>query len=247
LLLGPSAQASDLETSDRRPLPARLGDFSLLVEPGVALALTSPQSDLFKTGGGQTVKALWVANEYMNVGPSATFVTLPTEAPHGEAGAAWTFGASVRFRLFRNTPERFLGMSPWVDFDALYVRTGGLHRTGFAAAAGWSVPLGKARVVWLGPFARYLHVMQEARPGFDGRDAKLLTVGLGLEVGLGAERESAVAAAKIRTVDRETMVCPDRDDDGILDPVDRCPDVPGAQDRWGCPAYQKLVLDNGSR
>jgi outer membrane protein OmpA-like peptidoglycan-associated protein len=242
LLLGRSAQASDLETSDRRPLPARLGDFSLLVEPGVALALASPQSDLFKTGGGQTVKALWVVNEYMNVGPSATFITLPTEASHGEAGAAWTYGATVRFRLFRNTPERFLGMSPWVDFDALYVRTGGLQRPGFAAAAGWSIPLGKARVFWLGPFARYLHVMQEGRPGFDGRDGKFLTVGLGLEVSLGAERERAVVAAEIRTVNRETIVCPDRDNDGTPDSVDRCPDVAGTMDNWGCPAYQKLVV-----
>lgn len=242
LLLGRSAQASDLETSDRRALPARLGDFSLLVEPGVALALTSPQSDLFKTGGGQTVKALWVVNEYMNVGPSATFITLPTEAPHGEAGAAWAFGASLRFRLFRNTPERFLGMSPWVDFDPLYVRTGGLQRVGFAAAAGWSVPLGKARVFWLGPFARYMHIMQEGRSGFDGRDAKFLTVGLGLEVGLGAERERAVVAAQIRTVNRETIVCPDRDGDGMPDRVDRCPDVAGTMDNWGCPAYQKLVI-----
>jgi len=242
LLFGGLAQASELETPDYRPLPARLGDFSLLVEPGVALALTSPQSDRFKTGGGETLKALWVVNEYMNVGPSASFLTLPAKADHGEAGAAWTFGASIRFRLFRNTPDRFFGMSPWVDMDALYVRTGGLQRPGIAAAAGWSLPIGKARVFWLGPFARYLDILQKDRPDFDNRDAKILVLGLGLEVGLGAERERAVIAAQVRTIDRETIVCPDRDHDGIPDNVDHCPDVAGPMDNWGCPPYKKLVV-----
>jgi outer membrane protein OmpA-like peptidoglycan-associated protein len=242
LLCGRFALASEEGSSDYRPLPARLGDFSLLVEPGVALALTSPQSDLFKTGGGETLKALWVVNEYMNVGPSVTFLTLPSEAAHGEAGAAWTFGPSLRFRLFRNTPEKLLGMSPWVDADALYIRTGGLHRAGIAAAAGWSIPIGRARVFWLGPFVRYLHIMQGDRPGFDSRDAKILIVGLGLEVGLGAERERAVVAAQARAIFRETIVCPDRDQDGVPDNVDRCPDVAGPMDNWGCPAYKKLVV-----
>jgi len=242
LALSGFAQASEVEARGYRPLPARPGDFSLVVEPGVALSLTSPQSELFKTGGGQTVKALWVVNEYMNVGPSASFVTLPAVSAQGEAGAAWSFGASVRFRLFRNTPQRLLGMSPWVDADALYIRTGGLQRTGIAAAAGWSVPVGQARVFWLGPFVRYLHIMQEARPGFDGRDAKILSVGLGLEVGLGTERERAVVAAEIRTVERETLVCPDRDNDGVPDSIDRCPDVTGPVDNWGCPAYATLVV-----
>jgi outer membrane protein OmpA-like peptidoglycan-associated protein len=223
-------------------LPARPGDFSLLVEPGVALPLTSPQLDLFKTGGGQTVKALWVVNEYVNLGPSATFLTLPTEAAHGEAGAAWTFGGSVRFRLLRNRPEKLLGMSPWVDADALYVRTAGLNRAGFAAAAGWSIPIGKARVFWLGPFARYLHIVQGDRPGFDSRDAKILSVGLSLEVGLGAERERPFVAVQVRTIDRETIVCPDRDHDGVPDNIDRCPDAAGPIDNWGCPPYKKLVV-----
>lgn len=237
------AGASEVELSDDRPLRTRPGDFSLLVEPGVALPLTSPQSDLFRTGGGQTVKALWVVNDDMNAGPSATFLTLPAEAAHGEAAAAWAFGASVRFRLFRNAPKRLLGMSPWIDADALYVRTGGLHRLGIAAAAGWSIPVGAARVFWLGPFVRYLHVMQEDRPGFDGRDAKVLSVGLGLEVGLGTQRERTAVALQVHTVDAAAMGCLDRDQDHVPDVVDRCPDAAGTLDNWGCPSYEKLVVE----
>jgi outer membrane protein OmpA-like peptidoglycan-associated protein len=220
-----------------------MGNFALQVEPGVALPLTNPQSGIFKTGGGQTLKALWVVNDALNIGPSATFLTLPTETAHGEAGTAWTFGGSVRFRLFRNAPEKLLGMSPWVDADALYVRTGGLNRLGLAAAVGWSVPIGEARVFWLGPFARYLQIMQQDRPGFDSRDAKILSLGLSLEVGLGAQREVAAAQVpEVRTIDREVIVCPDRDHDGLPDNVDRCPDVAGPVDNWGCPAYKKLIV-----
>lgn len=242
LFVGPFVQASEVNLSDTRPLRTRPGDFVLLVEPGVAIPLTSPQSDLFKVGGGQTIKALWVVNENMNAGPSATFLTLPSEADHGQAGVAWTFGGSVRFRLFRNSPAKLLGTSPWVDGDALYVRTGGIHRLGIAAGAGWSVPIGPARVFWLGPFVRYLHIMQERRPGIDDRDAKIVSLGLSLEVGLGTERERAVVVAQVRTINRQDIVCPDQDQDGVPDSVDRCPDVAGPIQDLGCPPYKKLVV-----
>jgi outer membrane protein OmpA-like peptidoglycan-associated protein len=243
LLFAPIARASDVETTSYNPLPARIGDFALKVEPGVALPLTHPQSQIFKTGGGETIKALWVVNEYMDVGPSATFLALPTESSGGEAGTAWTFGGSIRFRRPRNAVQTFMAISPWADADALYVRTGNLNRAGFAAAAGASVPIGKARVFWIGPFARYFQIMQRDRPGFDSTDAKILSLGVSLEVGLGVERERAVlAAAQVRTVEKETFICPDRDHDGIPDNVDHCPDVAGPMDNWGCPPYKKLVI-----
>jgi outer membrane protein OmpA-like peptidoglycan-associated protein len=243
LLSGRVAQATDVDSSGYNPLPARIGDFALKVEPGVALPLTQPQSQIFKTGGGETIKALWVVNEFMDVGPSATFLALPTETSGGEAGTAWTFGGSIRFRRPRNAVQTFLAISPWADADVLYVRTGGLNRAGFAAALGVAVPIGKARVFWIGPFARYFQIMQRDRPGFDTTDAKILSLGVSLEVGLGVEREPAVvAAAQVRTIDKETYICPDRDLDGIPDNVDHCPDVAGPMDNWGCPVYKKLVI-----
>jgi outer membrane protein OmpA-like peptidoglycan-associated protein len=243
LQFSPIAQASEVEASGYKPLPARIGDFALKVEPGVALALTDPQARIFKTGGGETIKALWVVNEFMDVGPSATFLTLPTEASGGEAGTAWAFGGSLRFRRPRNATQTFLAISPWADADVLYVRTGERNRPGFAAAAGVSVPIGRARVFWIGPFVRYLQIMQRERAGFDNNDAKILSIGVSLEFGLGVERERAVVAAtQVRTIDRETFFCPDRDQDGVPDNVDHCPDVAGPMDNWGCPAYKKLVV-----
>jgi outer membrane protein OmpA-like peptidoglycan-associated protein len=243
LLFAPIAHASEAEASGYNPQPARIGDFALKVEPGVALPLTNPQSRIFKTGGGETIKALWVVNEYMDVGPSATFLTLPAEASGGEAGVAWAFGGSLRCRRPRNAPETFLAISPWADVDVLYVRTGERDRAGIAAAAGVSVPIGEARVFWIGPFVRYFQIMQRDRLGFDSDDAKILSLGLSLEVGLGLERERAVVAAtRVRTVESETSSCPDRDQDGVPDNMDRCPDVAGPLDNWGCPAYKKLVV-----
>ncbi len=246
LLVAPFTQASEAETSGHNPMPAQVGDFALKVEPGVAFPLTDPQSQLFKVGGGQTIKALWTLNRYLDIGPSATFMYLPAETSPNNAGTAWTFGGGLRVKRPHDAPghDAVSAISPWADADALYVRTGGLNRAGFAVAAGVSVPIGEARVFWVGPFVRYLHIMQEpTRTGFDNHDAKILSLGVSLEVGTGIQRErEAVAAAEVRTINQETFFCPDRDNDGIPDNVDRCPDVAGPMDNWGCPAYQRLVV-----
>jgi outer membrane protein OmpA-like peptidoglycan-associated protein len=243
LLFTHFSYAAEADTAGDAPLPGRIGDLALKLEPGVALPLTSPQSRIFKTGGGETIKALWVVNEYMDVGPSATFLALPSETTGGEGGTAWTFGGSLRARRPRNAAVEFLGISPWFDADILYVRTGHLNRPGFAAAVGVSVPVGRAHLFWVGPFARCFQIMQRERRGFDNNDAKILSLGLSLEVAMGPERRSAVTGpAEVRTVERDVFICPDRDGDGIPDNVDHCPDVVGPMDNWGCPTYKKLVI-----
>ena len=248
LLLAPFAQSAD-QPSLGKPLPAEPGDFSLKIETGVVIPLTTPQSQLFAVGGAQTIKGLWALNQYLDLGPSVSFMALPTQATLSNPGTAWTFGASLRLKRPHATPDddRFFGISPWVDVDALYVRTGPLNRPGFAAALGASIPLGEKRVFWIGPFARYTHIIQLDRPGYDNHDAKMLTIGLSLEIGSGVEREREVVAAlppEIRTINTKTEVftCPDRDQDGIPDNVDHCPDVAGPMDFWGCPAYKKITV-----
>jgi hypothetical protein len=42
LFLAPAAEAADGGTPDRNPLPSRAGDFSLKVEPGVAVPALPP-------------------------------------------------------------------------------------------------------------------------------------------------------------------------------------------------------------
>ncbi|MDP1829203.1 MAG: OmpA family protein [Archangium sp.] len=230
-----------------KPLAAEAGDFALKIETGVVIPLTTPQSQLFVVGGAQTIKALWTLNPWLDLGPSVTFMALSSQANLANPGTAWTFGASLRLKRPHHTPDddTFFGISPWVDVDALYVRTGPLNRPGFAAAVGASIPLGEKRVFWIGPFARYTHIIQLDRPGYDNHDAKLLTVGLSLEIGSGIEREHqhvAALPAEVRTVTTESFSCPDRDTDGIPDNIDHCPDVAGPMDFWGCPAYKKLVV-----
>lgn len=250
LMMASAAHAQEGVEDDPRRLPARAGSFALKIEPGVAVPLSSPQARLFDVGGGQTVKALWALSPYWDIGPSVTFLALPAADGVSEAGTAWTFGGGVRLKRPHHAPDHdsFLAISPWVDVDALYVRTAGLNRPGFAAAVGLAVPLGADRTFWLGPFVRYLQILQGTPSGFDNRDARVLSVGLSLEVGSRVRRETRHVAAHVAPdvsateVAKETPPCPDRDGDGVPDQVDRCPDVPGTTAAFGCKNYEKIVV-----
>ncbi len=227
LLLAPFARADEASPPGPHLMPAWAGRLALTAEPGVAFPLTEPQSQLFDTGGGGTLKVLWSLSRHMRVGPSATFILLPSELSGDESGRAWAFGGSLRLQRPHASAEvgALRAISPWVDADALYVRTGGLDRAGFAAAAGLAIPIGAARAFWVGPFVRYFQILQFERTGFDNRDAKILSVGISLEVGSGVRR-----------------ACSDRDGDGVGDGQDRCPDVAGPSESWGCPPYEKVVV-----
>ncbi|MBN2195187.1 MAG: OmpA family protein [Polyangiaceae bacterium] len=247
LLSASAARGEELTTDGPERVPARAGTFTVKVEPGLAFPLTRPQSRLFDMGGSQTVKALWTLKPYLDLGPSVTVLALPAEAASREAGAAWTFGGGVRFKRPHHAPDRdaFYAISPWADADLLYVRTGELDRPGFAAAVGLSVPVGAARAVWIGPFLRYFQILQGTRSGYDDRDAKLLSLGLSLEVGSAVERERHTVVTdpvETRRVHPDPILCPDRDQDGISDHIDRCPDVAGPIENWGCRSYEKVVV-----
>ena len=227
------------------PLPARATDFALKLEPGVAIPLTAPQTDVYGVGGGQSFKALFGLTPYLDAGPSASFYLLPASADLAESGVVWGLGAGLRLKRPHDA-ESMHGVSPWLDADALYVRTGQLDRACFDIAAGLAVPLGEARAFWLGPFVRYLQVMQPERTGYDNGDAKILSVGVSLEVGNGIERPRAAEQVRVvtneRVVTNDVVSCPDGDKDGVPDTVDRCPEVAGMMEAWGCPNYPKLVV-----
>jgi len=129
-----------------------------------------------------------------------------------------------------------LAISPWADADVLYVRTGERNRAGFAAAAGVLVPVGVARAFWIGPFVRYFQIMQRERPGVDDSDAKILSMGVSLEVGLGVERRRAGAAA-----------CQACGIDDMTDNVDGGQVAEAPVQNWGCPGYKRLVIRHDKR
>lgn len=230
------------------PMSARAGDFSIKLEPGAAIPLSDPQAQVYDIGGAQSIKALFGLSRYLDVGPTASFLMLPAAVEGGQAGVAWGFGAGVRLKRPHDA-ESFHGISPWLDVDALYIRTGPLNRPGFDAAVGFSVPIGDSRTFRVGPFARYLHIIQGEKPGFDDSDAKTLTLGLSFEVGTGIDRQSEVRTVikeviveKEVFVEKEVSSCTDTDGDGLSDAIDRCPEVAGPADNWGCPKYEKVVV-----
>ncbi len=221
-------------------------EVNLKLEPAVAIPLTQPQSDLFDVGGGETLKLLFGLSPAFDIGPTASLHILPVAdaaAATIETGVQWGFGGGLRLKRPHDAPGA--GVSPWLDADALYVRTGPLNRPGFDVGAGLAFSMGEERRYWLGPFARYLQIVQPVRDGFDNRDAKLLTLGLSLEVGKGTPKEVPViipAAVEPTVVIQEVYSCPDRDKDGVPDTVDRCPDVVGTVELLGCPYYEKVVV-----
>ena len=228
-----------------RPLAPGLR-LALSVEPSLAVALSDPQSQRTDGGLGQTLKLLFGLNRFLEVGPSVSFTTLPTATVMPTQGTAWTVGGGARLRRPHDASS-FYGVSPWIDADALYVRTGGLDRPGFATAAGLAVPLDDRRRFWVGPFARYFQILQGDHVGFDNRDAKIMEFGITLEVGVGLaeNRRTRVAVAEPAPVEAPPPVVvapPDRDHDGVPDAADNCPDVAGPIESSGCPVYQRVIV-----
>ena len=254
-LVAPLAHAEPAVEADT-PAPRLAPGFklSLRVEPALAVALTAPQSQRTDAGVGQTVKLLFGVTRYLEVGPTAAFTTLPTATsmPMSTSGTAWAFGGGARVMRPHDAPGGVAGLfaaSPWIDADLLYVRTGGLDRPGFATAVGVAVPLDDRRRFWIGPYARYLQILQGQRVGFDNRDAKILDIGVSLEIGVGLEDKHS--RARVATAEPVAIAPPvqalvlDRDHDGISDADDSCPDAAGPVASSGCPTYETVIVKPG--
>jgi len=235
------------------PVMAQAVDVGFKVEPGVAVPLSAPQSDRFNVGGAGALKALVGLAPFLDVAGTAMFLGLPNSSgsPSPDSGRAWAYGGglllrsreSEEMRLKRpHDQEALFGARPWLDGDALYVRTGQLDRFGFAAGAGVSFPLGEARSFWLGPFVRYLQIVGHSIGGSDNRDAKTLIIGLSLEAGTSLSRSSPAVACPSPAECPAIAKLPDRDNDGVPDMFDRCPDVPGPIENQGCPYYEKVIV-----
>lgn len=63
------------------PTAARAADFSVKLEPGAAIPISAPQSQVYGAGGGQSLKVLFGVTPYVDIGPSASVVVLPPSAP----------------------------------------------------------------------------------------------------------------------------------------------------------------------
>lgn len=144
----------------------------------------------------------------------------------------------------------------WLDGNVGYVRSEDLHRLGFDTGIGFDFQV--ASVLGLGPFVRYVHIVQpDDIAGTDPNDAQLLVVGLNFSFGP-AYREPAVDEAPERVLVPSTACpeceeceeceecvqeepvceppsCADYDEDSVCDDEDRCPLQAGPESTWGCP------------
>jgi outer membrane protein OmpA-like peptidoglycan-associated protein len=246
------------------PSTALAFDWGLKLEPGMAAAAAEPQSRLFGPGFGGSIKGLIGIGRYLDAQAGITYIGLPSRAgaPSNDIGGAWGFGAGMRLKRPHDLKR---GYSPWLDGDLMYVRTGELDRFGFSIGAGLSAALDEDRRFWLGPFVRYVEIVQGNRIGANNTDASIFIVGASLEFGSPHRRPAppcdACAPAVVSVTDRDgdgvvdgvdkcpdqpgpkaTYGCPDRDGDGLADVADVCPDAAGPIDNQGCPVYQRVVV-----
>lgn len=160
------------------------------LEPGVAIPVGTPQTNHFNVGADGMVKLDLPLTPYLDVVPGVGLLALSNSDSFNKVGTAWLFGGGLRVkRSHDNHGHGLTAVSPWVDGDLQYVRTGDLNRFGWAVGAGAAVPVTESRVAWLGPFVRYQSVFSPSRAGFDTTDAKVMVVGLSLELGGGRHKK----------------------------------------------------------
>ena len=225
-------------------------DVGIKIEPGLGIPLTAPQTTIYDVGGGQSLKALFGISPYVDLGPAVSFLFLPAGTPRAESGTVWGFGGGARLK--RPHDRATSGVSPWLDADLLYIRTGGLDRLGFDAALGLAFPIGDDKAYWVGPFVRYQQTFNSARAGYDTRDAKILLAGLSVEFGTGVPRATPAPVTPTpvekpeplpaQVITQTVLSCPDRDNDTVPDAIDRCPDLAGPIEGAGCPVYQRVTV-----
>ena len=231
------------------PTTASALEFGVKAEPGLAVPLAAPQSSRFTPGGEVSLKGYLGLGRYFDAQAGISFLGLGAAAGTmpDAMGTAWSDSLGLRFKRPHDADlERggFYAGSPWIDADALYVRTGGLDRFGLTLGAGVSFPLAPRRNAWLGPFVRYMQIVQPSRMGFDDTDAKVLFVGLNFELGTSplAPLVVALKAVECPYCAPVVVAAPDRDHDGVSDALDYCPDVAGPAENQGCPVYKRVIV-----
>jgi hypothetical protein len=168
------------------PLAASAQRLALSLEPGVALAAQGASAHGLRLPSGASLKALLGLGRYLDVSIGVGFVGLPdlSDSTSPMSGMASTVG--VGLRLKRPHDQRsFLGVSPWVDAEALSVHGRAGDRRALAMGAGLAFPIGRERSIWLGPFVRYLQMLEPSGARLDKHASDGLFAGATFEVGSG--------------------------------------------------------------
>lgn len=168
------------------PSLAQAQEVSLRLEPGVAVPLTDPQDQRFNVGWAVAAKPELTLGHYFGVGPSVSYMWLPSRIDGVDNGTALQLGGFVRVKRPHdelNKGSGFSAISPWIDGDLGYVRTQPLDRLGWSVAAGAAVPTSDSRSLWIGPFVRFNDIHEAYdKTLVDTRNAKTLILGVSFEI-----------------------------------------------------------------
>lgn len=161
---------------------------SVRVEPGVAIPVGDPQEDRFSPGFAVAIKPEFSIKDIFSFGPSGSMAVFQSDIMGIDSPALWALGGFIRVKRPHgyewNSDEGAAAVSPWVDADVQYVRTGPLDRVGYAVAVGAAFPLEEERQVWMGPFVRYQGVHQpDDLIGRNTNDSHNVIIGVSLEIG----------------------------------------------------------------
>ncbi len=173
-----------------------VGEYNTLrLEPAFAVPMNSPQTDHYHTGAALSGKFDMHITPWVDVFPSATFVAVSVgdKDVNGsrQIGTDWALGIGLRISrphdYTNNAGHGWSAYAPWIDGQPDYIRTSGLNRFGFMAAAGIYFPTGDDRTVWTGPFLGFQQITDGTSvggtTGKDNTDARIGLIGWGFEFG----------------------------------------------------------------
>jgi outer membrane protein OmpA-like peptidoglycan-associated protein len=196
---------------------------------GAGRALTGHQKDEYAWGAGASLGVEYPFVRQLGLELSASWLGLGKGEPPSDPrvlpeSGAWAISPTLGLHVIPFAAShngRWLSPAGlWASAAGGVALTNGLARPSFDAKLGFDL-LNEAGRAGLGPMVSFVHVFQpdsEFRPD----DANVLLFGVHAMYDFGTKK-----------------VIGDRDRDGILDDVDRCPDTPedkdGFQDSDGCP------------
>ena len=216
------------------PRAARAQEVTLLtLEGGLGVPVITEQRDRFGPGPRIGAGVLRGITPWLLLGGGLDLTVLSdgqdvavmgAEEPGAASITALTGRARVRpWTGFGDAAAR--GLGPFVELGAGGAITGGNVRPVVTGGMGWGFALGRFD---LSPVLRWETVFETAQ-SLESSHAHVLS--LNVQLGLFDARSSEP--------EPEDPVAQDRDEDGLVDDVDACPDVPedhdGFEDADGCP------------
>jgi len=161
---------------------ARAENFSLHMLPGLEVPITPPQGTLvYNPGVSLNTELLFALSPNFALGPAVEGAYLPRSTNTNEnAGVLWQLGVAARLQGNRSGDA---SVSPWLEGNLSYARTGELNRPSFGIRLGIDVFTDDAHVASNGPFVGYVHTFQTSQTDsptvalLDGRDYNSFQVG----------------------------------------------------------------------